>query len=96
MSDDPIIQQHRAQVSELDLAILEALNQRVHLVKQLKDHKASQGLRFYDAAQEDRVIATLSQANPGPLSSEGLSEIFRLIMEWSKREAAALGDIKPD
>lgn len=96
MSDDPIIQQHRAHISALDQRILEALNERVHLVKQLKDHKDTQGLSFYDAAQEDRVIAALSQANPGPLSSEGLSEIFRLILAWSKREAAALGDIKPD
>ena len=90
MSDDPVIQHHRAQISELDLKILDAINQRIHRVKQLKDYKEAHGLSFYDAAQEDRVITLLSQANPGPLSEEGLQELFRFILAWSKREAAAL------
>lgn len=96
MSDDPVIQRHRAQIAELDQRILEALNQRIRLVKQLKDYKEAQGLGFYDGAQEERVLSTLRQANPGPLSEEGLTETFRLLMEWSKREAASLGNIKSD
>ena len=91
LSEDPVIQQHRAQIAALDRTILEALNQRIHLVKRLKDHKAAQGLGFHDAAQEERVLAALAQANPGPLSEEGLRDIFQLIMTWSKREATGLG-----
>lgn len=90
-SDDPFLQQHRAQIAELDLQILESLNQRIHLVKRLKDYKEAQGLHFYDAAQEERVLADLGRVNRGPLSEEGLQAIFRLIIEWSKRSAAEAG-----
>lgn len=87
MSDDPVIQSFRDQIASLDRQILEALNGRIRLVERLRTHKAAQGLGFYDAAQEERVIAQLKQANGGPLSDEGLTELFRLILAWSKREA---------
>jgi len=61
-------------------------------VKSLKDYKEAQGLSFYDAAQEDWVITYLSRANRGPLSNEGLREIYSLILQVAKREAAALGE----
>lgn len=87
LNQDPVLHAFRKQIAELDLQILETLNSRVSLVKHIKDYKASQGLGFHDAAQEDRLVAALSQANPGPLSREGLNEIFRLILEWTKRDA---------
>lgn len=95
-SPDPIIESHRAQISALDQQILSALNQRILLVKRLKDHKAAQGLGFHDAAQEARVLAQLAQANEGPLSEAGLQAIFALILQWSKREAAGLGGTRAD
>jgi len=52
-------------------------------------------LSFYDPAQEDWVITYLCRANPGPLSNEGLREIYQLILQWAKREAARLGEAKP-
>lgn len=91
-STDPIIRQYREQISDNDLKILEALNKRVKLVKTLKDYKESQGLSFYDATQEDWVITYLCRANRGPLSNESLREIFSLILQLAKKEAAALGE----
>ena len=88
MKLDPVIQNHRAQIADLDLKILEALNQRILLVKQVKDYKEAQGLGFHDPAQEDRVIDTLCAANPGPLSEDGLRRVFALILAWAKRDAA--------
>lgn len=96
VSDDPVIRHQREQISDLDHAILALLNQRVHRVKHLKDYKEAQGHCFHDTAQETRVLATLDQANPGPLPSEGLKEIFRVIIDWSKRAAADLGDTPTD
>lgn len=87
LSHDPVVQTFRAQISELDLQILAALNARIGLVQRLKDHKATLGLDFYDAAQEDRLIASLRQANRGPLPDDGLADIFRLILAWTKRAA---------
>ncbi len=91
-STDPVIKHYREQISDNDLKILEALNKRVKLVKSLKDYKEAQGLSFYDAAQEDWVVTYLCRANRGPLSNEGLREIYALILQVAKREAAALGE----
>jgi len=93
---DPVIHQHRAQIATNDLKILQALNARIDLVKRLKDYKATQGLDFLDAAQEERVIAELCKANRGPASDEGLRELYGFILEWTKREAARLGDAKAE
>lgn len=95
-STDPVIRDYREQISEIDLQILEALNKRINLVKRLKDYKDAQGHSFYDAEQEERVLTNLCQANPGPLSNEGLREIFGLILLWAKREAARLGAAKTE
>jgi chorismate mutase len=91
-SSDPVIKQYREQISDNDVKILEALNKRVKLVKSLKDYKEAQGLSFYDAAQEDWVITYLSRANRGPLSNEGLREVYSLILQVAKREAAGLSE----
>jgi chorismate mutase len=89
-STDPVIRNYREKISDNDLKILEALNKRIKLVKTLKDYKEAQGISFYDAAQEDWVITYLCRANTGPLSKEGVREIFELILQWAKREAASL------
>jgi chorismate mutase len=91
-STDPVIKNYREQISDNDLKILEALNRRVKLVKSLKDYKDAQGLSFYDAAQEDWVVTYHRRATRGPLSNEGLREIYTLILQVAKREAAALGE----
>jgi chorismate mutase/prephenate dehydratase len=95
-STDPVIRNYREQISDNDLKIVEALNKRIKLVKSLKDYKEAQGLSFYDAAQEDWVITYLCRANRGPLSNEGLREIYGLILQWAKREAAGPGEAKAE
>lgn len=89
---DPVIKHYREQISDNDVKILELLNKRVKLVKTLKDYKEAQGLSFYDAAQEDWVITYLCRANPGPLSNEGLREIYGTILQVIKREVIALSE----
>lgn len=88
---DPVVKQYREQISDNDLKILEALNKRVKLVKSLKDYKDAHGLSFYDPAQEDWVVTYLSRANRGPLSNEGLREVYTVILAVAKRDAAAAG-----
>jgi chorismate mutase len=85
---DHAIQVHRAQIAAQDLKILEALNTRIDLVKRLRAFKETQGLPFHDAAQEDRLLAALREANQGPLPDEGVEEVFRLILAWTKRATA--------
>jgi chorismate mutase len=91
-TNDPVIKNYREQISDNDVKILEALNKRVKLVKSLKDYKDAHGVSFYDPAQEDWVITYLCRANRGPLTNEGLREIYQLILQVAKREAATLSE----
>jgi chorismate mutase len=91
-STDPVVRNYREKISDNDLKILEAFNKRLSLVRSLKEYKDSQGISFHDPAQEDWVVTYLCRANRGPLSDEGLREIYALVLKVIKREAAALSE----
>jgi chorismate mutase len=83
---DPFIRQLREQISDNDRALVEGINKRLKLVAQLKSYKESRGLSFVDPEREEWMLQYLSRANRGPLSSEGLRELFEEILELTKRE----------
>jgi chorismate mutase len=85
---DPVLSQFREQVSETDRAILGAVNTRLELVAQIKAYKVSRGIDFLDPERERSMLDDLGQANNGPLSAEGLHELFRTILDLTKREVA--------
>ena len=89
---DPTVQQLRDEISELDRAILDAVNGRIELVAALRRHKQEVGLPFLDPARERQLLADLASANRGPLSDEGLRELFGGLLDLTKREVAGDGD----
>jgi chorismate mutase len=86
--DDPVIKQYRDQISDNDLKIIDAVNKRLKLVKQLKVYKEQHGVDFLDPAREEWMLTFVSRANKGPLSRDALAELYRGIVEITKREAA--------
>jgi len=86
--DDAVIKQFRDQISDNDLKIIEAVNKRLKLVKQLKAYKEQHGVDFLDPAREEWMLTFVSRANKGPLSRDALTELYRNIIEITKREAA--------
>ncbi len=66
-SSDPVVQQFREQISDLDLAILDALNKRLALVQKLHAYKRAHDYDVHDATREDWVLAYIARANRGPL-----------------------------
>ena len=91
-SGDAVVRQLREQISDNDRAIIEAINKRLKLVARLKEYKSSRGFEFVDQAREDWMFSYLSRANRGPLSTDGLYEIFEAILDLTKREVARSGD----
>jgi chorismate mutase/prephenate dehydratase len=89
--DDPVIKQFRDQISDNDLKIIDAINKRLKLVKQLRAYKEQHGVDFLDPAREEWMLTFVSRANNGPISKDGLAELYRGIVEITKREAAAQG-----
>jgi chorismate mutase/prephenate dehydratase len=87
-SDDRLIQELRAQISDNDRAIVKALNKRIELVARLKHYKESQGIGFVDPQQEEWIFRDLSRVNRGPLSQDGLRELYREILDLTKREVS--------
>jgi chorismate mutase len=85
---DPVVRRLREEISDNDLAIVNAINLRLALVRRLRDYKAARGWQFVDQAREDWMLAYVTRANQGPLSAEGLREIYGELLDLTKREVA--------
>jgi chorismate mutase len=86
--NDPVIRQLREQLSDNDLKIVEAVNARLKLVARLKRVKEERGIGFLDPAREEWMLQYLTRANRGPLSAEGLKEIYSELLDLTKREVS--------
>jgi 3-deoxy-7-phosphoheptulonate synthase/chorismate mutase len=89
---DPTVQRLREEISELDRSILDAVNGRIELVAALRRYKQEVGLPFVDRDRERELLDDLVSANRGPLSDEGLRELFSEVLDLTKREIAGDGD----
>jgi chorismate mutase/prephenate dehydratase len=79
----------REQVSEIDREIVEAINRRIEVVRQIWAHKAEHGLGKVDPDRERWLFEHLAAANRGPLSPEGLKQIYAEILALTKREVGS-------
>jgi chorismate mutase len=86
VNDDPLIKQLRQQISDTDRSIVDAFNARLRLVARLKTYKESRGIGFVDPEREEWMLQYLTRANRGPLSPDGLKELFEEILDLTKRE----------
>ena len=87
-SQDPVVRRLREEITDTDRAIVEAVNRRLELVAKLKAHKVSRGYALVDPAREDWIVNHLTQENRGPLSAEGLRELYGALLDLTKREVA--------
>jgi chorismate mutase len=89
MSQDSTMAELREQISALDRQILDAVNTRLELVARLRRHKEENGIAFLDPGREEWLLQHLADANAGPLSDEGVRELFGEILALVKRELAS-------
>jgi chorismate mutase len=87
VAQDQIVDDLRARITAADADIVAAVNRRAALVAELHAHKRAQGYDVFDPAREERVIAAALRANGGPLSEEGLRELYGVILSLCTREA---------
>ena len=85
---DPFVRQLREQISDNDRTLVAAINKRLDLVARLKSYKDSHGLDFVDTAREEWMLQDLQRANRGPLSVEGLRELYAEVLALTKREVS--------
>jgi chorismate mutase len=83
---DEYVAQVRRQISDLDSSLVELVNRRLKLVAALKRYKDEHGIGFVDLAREEWMLQYLQRLNRGPLSGDGLSELYHELLELMKRE----------
>ena len=95
MSDhasDPTVRRLRTEISDLDRAIVDAVNARLELVAELRRYKLANDIPFVDPERERQLLDDLASINRGPLSTEGLRELFCELLDLTKREVTRDGD----
>ena len=83
---DPVLERLREQIAAADREILELVNRRLELVREIRAHKKSHGVAFLDPGQEERLLARLRELNGGPLSADGVERLFRELLDLVKHE----------
>jgi chorismate mutase/prephenate dehydratase len=79
----PALAALRTQIDALDNRIIGLLNERASLAQQVGHVKAQHALRAYAPERERQLLESLSQRNPGPLSSDSLTLIYKEIISAS-------------
>ena len=84
--EDPYVLGVRREISDLDRSLVELVNKRLKLVARLKRYKDEHGIGFVDLAREEWMLQYLQRANGGPLSQEGLAELYHYVLGLTKQE----------
>jgi chorismate mutase/prephenate dehydratase len=77
---DAQIRTLREAIDDVDEKILELINGRLWLAKQIGALKKQGGLQITDSGRETELIRRLLEKNHGPLDDEGLRTIFAAII----------------
>lgn len=86
VAQDEYVARVRREISDLDRSLVELVNKRLALVAQLKRYKDDRGIGFVDLAREEWMLQYLQRLNRGPLSRDGLTELYHELLELMKRE----------
>ena len=85
MSDE-VVAEAREAIDAVDRELLGAVNRRLELVRRLHEHKAANGLPLRDPGREESMVGRLKDANAGPLSADGVAELFHYVLDLIRRE----------
>jgi chorismate mutase len=70
----------RRAIDDIDEKILELINQRLALAIQVGDFKKQDGIQITDSDREKEIMNRLLEKNNGPVSDNGLRNIFDAII----------------
>jgi chorismate mutase len=80
------ITEYRENIAAADRDLLAAINRRLELVRELHEHKRAEGIPLRDPTREEQLVVELQAANAGPLSSAGVAELFRHVLDLTRKE----------
>lgn len=79
------LEEKRKQIDRIDDAIVELLNSRAAIAKEIAMLKMSGGLPIADTEREGEVLRRLAQRNTGEIDDAALISVYRKILEESRR-----------
>jgi chorismate mutase len=83
---DAVVRQMRDAIIDNDLRLLQGVNRRLELVARLRAFKEANGIEFVDPSREDWMHRYMQGANRGPLSAQGLSDLYGHLLDLTKHE----------
>ena len=86
IATDALVRQMRDQITDNDVKLIGAINARLQLVARLREYKEGRGIAFVDHTREAYMHQFMQAVNKGPLSADGLREIYDDILALTKRE----------
>ena len=70
----------RQAINEIDEKILDLINQRLSVAKQIGEFKKQAGVQIKDSGREEEILNRLLAKNNGPVGADGLRNIFEAII----------------
>ena len=84
------LEEYRRKIDKIDAEILELLNQRASLSRNIGRIKASAGLAVIDLRREDVVIRRVVRDSAGQMSVDSIARIYGEILSESRRIQLAI------
>jgi chorismate mutase-like protein len=75
----------RAKIDAIDTTLLHLLNVRAAFALEVGRLKGASGIALRVPAREQEILSRMKTLNPGPLDSEAVEKIYRLILHESIR-----------
>ena len=70
----------RQAIDEIDEKILDLINQRLSVAKQIGEFKKQTSVQITDSGREEEILNRLLAKNNGPVGADGLRNIFEAII----------------
>jgi len=82
----------RVRIDQIDRELLKLLNERMQIAIAVVKAKRPMNKAIFDPPREIALLEKLSALNPGPISNEGLFNIYKAILEESRIRQALFGE----
>ncbi len=73
----------RLEIDGLNISILDMINKRTEIVKEIVKLKDERGSEYFDIERENEMMEIVLKSNKGPLQDELIKDIFRSILSAS-------------
>jgi len=75
------LEELRDQLDKVNLQLVEHINERARLVKEIGQVKSTQGMNRFDPVREREMLNLIAENNKGPFETSTLQHLFKQIFK---------------